>query len=86
LSTPQHLHNTDDGLALRARRQKEAATSLEGRASELLDEADEEEKSFQILKTHGDALISKGRFAALLFALGLAKDSCRWVSESSVDA
>eukprot|EP00291_Cryptomonas_curvata_P019483 CAMPEP_0172167986 /NCGR_PEP_ID=MMETSP1050-20130122/9878_1 /TAXON_ID=233186 /ORGANISM="Cryptomonas curvata, Strain CCAP979/52" /LENGTH=302 /DNA_ID=CAMNT_0012838841 /DNA_START=12 /DNA_END=916 /DNA_ORIENTATION=- len=57
----EHLHNTDDGLALRARRQKEAATSLEGRASELLDEADQEEKAFEILKTHGDALISKGR-------------------------
>jgi hypothetical protein len=57
----QHLHNTDDGLALRARRQKEAATSLEGRASELLNEADQEENTFEELKRHGDNLISKGR-------------------------
>lgn len=71
----EHLHNTDDGLALRARRQKEAATSLEGRASELLDEADEEEKSFQILKTHGDALISKGRLLLQKGALQLQEAS-----------
>ena len=61
----QHLHNTDDGLAQRARRQKEAATSLEGRASELLDEADEEEKAFELLKKHGDAIIAKGRSTCL---------------------
>ena len=41
------LQNTDDGLENRARTQKEAATSLEGRAAELLGAANIEQKTLR---------------------------------------
>ena len=43
---------------------------LPRRASELLNEADKEEKTYEELKQHGDKLIKKGRCGHLRFAAG----------------
>jgi hypothetical protein len=56
-----HLQYTDDGLSNRARTQREAATSLEGRAAMLAGEADKEVEAAKALKKKGVAMLKTGR-------------------------
>jgi len=56
-----YLQNTDDGLEKRARTQREAATSLEGRAAVLTGEANREQQMFEDLHKKGTQLRSAGQ-------------------------
>jgi len=56
-----YLQNTDDGLEKRARTQREAATSLEGRAAVLTGEANREQQLFEDLHKKGTQLRSAGQ-------------------------
>jgi len=63
----EHLQDTDTGLQQRARKQREAALSLKGRAAELIAEADKEHAAYlelagkgAQLKENGQLLLSKG--------------------------
>mmetsp|Transcript_44870 Transcript_44870/g.70292 ORF Transcript_44870/g.70292 Transcript_44870/m.70292 type:complete len:343 (-) Transcript_44870:61-1089(-) len=56
-----HLQDTDDGLEKRARTQREAATSLEGRAALLITQANTETAAYEKLKKKGDSLRQNGQ-------------------------
>mmetsp|Transcript_57386 Transcript_57386/g.117492 ORF Transcript_57386/g.117492 Transcript_57386/m.117492 type:complete len:305 (-) Transcript_57386:9-923(-) len=56
----EHLHDTDDGLEKRARRQREASQSLEGHAAVLTDEADSQTQAYKGLQKKGEALHEQG--------------------------
>ena len=55
-----YLQNTDDGLEKRARTQREAATSLEGRAAVLTGEANKEQQLYEQLHQKGTQLRTAG--------------------------
>jgi hypothetical protein len=55
-----YLQNTDDGLEKRARTQREAATSLEGRAAVLTGEASKEQQLYEQLHKKGTELRTAG--------------------------
>ena len=56
-----YMENTNDGLEKRARTQREAATSLEGRAAVLTGEANKEQQVFEALHKKGTQLRAAGQ-------------------------